>query len=200
MAHQAAVDQAEPKSRPRRLGGEPLPPEEVGGWQVRILPSTRAKGLLPQLPGLLRELERTGTRMLWGDTSSRDRLAALAGQLGIVQVQQAATEHAGRIYVMPPEKPFEEMDGYSPLTERFSSVQVTGRGPSMERWLRGLRAFHPAIAWPRLPGLGSMSAAGREIARWLRDGRFSLCDRCGPLCAGRRAWSPATVSSIGRSA
>ena len=88
----------------------------------------------------------------------------------------------------------------STYTERFSSVQVTGRGPSMERCLRGLRAFHPAIAWPGLPGLGSMSAAGREIARWLGDGRFSLCDRCGPLSAGRRAWSPATVSSIGRSA
>ena len=86
------------------------------------------------------------------------------------------------------------------INERFSSVQVTGRRPSMERCLRGLRAFHPAIAWPGLPGLGSMSAAGREIARGLRDGRFSVCDRCGPLCAGRRAWSPATVSSIGRSA
>jgi hypothetical protein len=91
-------------------------------------------------------------------------------------------------------------EAVQPAAERFSSVRVTGRGPSMEPCLRGLRAFHPAIAWPRLPGLGSMSAAGREIARWLRDGRFSLCDRCGPLFAGRRAWSPATVSSIGRSA
>src|SRR5215471_88143 len=86
------------------------------------------------------------------------------------------------------------------VNERFSSVQVTGRGPSVEPCLRGLRAFHPAIAWPGLPGLGSMSAAGREIARWLRDGRFSLCDRGGLLCAGRRAWPPARGSSIGRSA
>jgi hypothetical protein len=100
----------------RRRGKPWIEPNLAGGWQVRILPSTIAKELLPQLPGLLRELERSGIRILRGDPSSRDGLAALAGQLGIVQVQQTPTDYAGSIYIMPPEKSLEQMGGYSPLT------------------------------------------------------------------------------------
>jgi hypothetical protein len=37
-----------------------IEPGLAGGWIVRILPSTRAKNLLQQLPDLLRRLERDG--------------------------------------------------------------------------------------------------------------------------------------------
>jgi hypothetical protein len=91
-----------------------IEPGLAGGWQVRILPSTRGKKLLSQLPGLLRDLEQTGIRVLRGDESTSDRSSALAGQLGIVQLKQGPTAHPGSIYVMPPDKPLEEVGGFSP--------------------------------------------------------------------------------------
>ena len=92
-----------------------IEPGLTGGWQVRILLSTRGKKLLSQLPGLLRDLEHTGIRVLRGDNSSSDRRSALAGQLGIVQLKQGPTAHPGSIYVMPPDKPLEEVGGFSPV-------------------------------------------------------------------------------------
>jgi hypothetical protein len=93
-----------------------IEPDLAGGWQVRVLPSTRGKNLRQQLPSLLRELEQAGTRVIRGDSSSPDRLALLVCRLGIVQLLQAPTDHPGSIYVMPPEKLLEEMGGYSPVT------------------------------------------------------------------------------------
>jgi hypothetical protein len=101
-------------------------PDLVGGWQVRILPSTRGKNLRQHLPGLLLELERAGTRVVRGDSTATDRLTALAGQLGIVQAQQASTAHPGSIYVMPPEKPLEELGGFSPVTGDPLAVWLSG--------------------------------------------------------------------------
>ena len=92
-----------------------IEPGLAGGWQVRILPSTRGKKLLSQLPTLLRDLEHTGIRLLRGDNSSSDRRSALAGELGIVHLKQGPTAHPGSIYVMPPDKPLEEMGGFSPV-------------------------------------------------------------------------------------
>ena len=60
-----------------------IEPGLAGGWQVRILPSTRGKKLMSQLPGLLRDLEQTGIHVLRGDKSTSDRCLALAGRLRV---------------------------------------------------------------------------------------------------------------------
>ena len=95
----------------------------AGGWIVRILPSTRAKNLLRQLPGLLRDLERAGLRDIRGDKTSADQPSALAGQLSIIQAFQVTTDYPGSIYLMPPER-LAQMGGYSPVT-----------GNPLARWL-----------------------------------------------------------------
>jgi hypothetical protein len=93
-----------------------IEPDLDGGWLIRILPSTRAKNLLRQLPDLLRGLERAGLREIWGDKASADELSALADQLSIIQALQAtATDYPGSVYVMPPER-LAQMGGYSPTT------------------------------------------------------------------------------------
>ena len=100
-----------------------IEPGIAGGWIVQILPSTRAKNLLRQLPGLLRDLERAGLRDVRGDKSSTDQPSALAGQLSIIQAFQATTGYPGSIYVMPPER-LAQMGGFSPVT-----------GDPLARWL-----------------------------------------------------------------
>jgi hypothetical protein len=92
-----------------------IEPGLVGGWIVRILPSTRAKNLLRQLPDLLRGLERDGIHDVRGDKASADQSSVLAGQLRIIQAFQVATDYPGSIYVMPPES-LSQMGGYSPVT------------------------------------------------------------------------------------
>jgi hypothetical protein len=44
-----------------------LEPSLVGGWQIRILPSARARRLHSQLPSLLRDLESGGVSVIRGD-------------------------------------------------------------------------------------------------------------------------------------
>lgn len=105
-------------------GRQWIEPDLTGGWVVRILPSTRGKNLLRQLPGFARDPEHLGVRVLRGDGSSSDRLAARAGQFGVVELQQGPTAHPGSIYVMPPDKPLEETGGFSPVT-----------GDPLARWL-----------------------------------------------------------------
>lgn len=56
-----------------------IEPTLTGGWIVRMLPSTRAKNLVRQLPGLLRSLEQAGLRGIHGDKASADQLSAFAG-------------------------------------------------------------------------------------------------------------------------
>lgn len=92
-----------------------IEPGRAGGWIVRILPSTRAKSLLRQLPDLLRILERAGLHDVRGNKASTDQSSALAGRLGIVQTSQVTTDYPGSIYVMPPER-LSQMGGYSPIT------------------------------------------------------------------------------------
>lgn len=96
----------------------------AGGWLVRVKPSARAKNLVHQLPNLLRDLERDGRRVVSGDQASTDQASIVAGQLGIVQALQGPTERPGSIYIMPPERPLEQMGGYSPPT-----------GDPLARWL-----------------------------------------------------------------
>jgi hypothetical protein len=100
-----------------------IEPGIAGGWLVRILPSTQAKDLLRQLPGLLGDLERAGLRDIRGDKTSMDQPSALAGQLSISQASQVTTDYPGSIYVMPPER-LAQMGGYSPVT-----------GDPLARWL-----------------------------------------------------------------
>jgi hypothetical protein len=103
-----------------------IEPDLDGGWLIRILPSTRARTLIRQLPDLLRGLEREGRREIWGDKGSADQWSALAGQLSIIQALQAATtDYRGSIYVMPPER-LAQMGGYSPVT-----------GDALASWLSG---------------------------------------------------------------
>jgi hypothetical protein len=80
--------------------------------------------LVRHLPDLLRDLERDGRRVVSGDQASTDRASVVAGQLGIVQALQGPTEHPGSIYIMPPERPLEQMGGSSP-----------GTGDPLARWL-----------------------------------------------------------------
>ena len=100
----------------RRQGKPWTEPALAGGWLVRVQPSARANNLVRQLPGLLRDLERDGRRAVSGDQASTDQASVAAGQLGIVQALQGPTEHPGSIYIMPPERPLEQMGGYSPST------------------------------------------------------------------------------------
>jgi hypothetical protein len=114
----AAADsqQVEPWKLVGGRGKRWIEPDLYGGWLIRILPSTRAKNLLRQLPDLLRGLVREGLREIWGDKASADQWSALAGQLSILQaVQAAATDYPGSIYVMPPDR-LAQMGGYSPAT------------------------------------------------------------------------------------
>jgi hypothetical protein len=108
----------------RRLGKPWIEPTLAGGWLVHVKPSARAKNLAHQLPGLLRNLEGNSRRAVSGDQASTDHATAIAGQLGIVQAQQVPTERPGSIYVMPPERPLEQMGGCSPFT-----------GDPLARWL-----------------------------------------------------------------
>lgn len=62
-----------------------IEPGLVGGWIVRILPSTWATNLPRQLPDLLRRLERDGIHDVRGNKASTDQSSALAGQLSIIQ-------------------------------------------------------------------------------------------------------------------
>jgi hypothetical protein len=96
-------------------GNRWIEPAIAGGWIVRIPPSTRAKTLLRQLPGLLRDLERAGLHDIRGDKTSTDQPSALAGQLSIIQAFQVTTGYPGSIYVMPPER-LAQMGGCSPVT------------------------------------------------------------------------------------
>jgi len=100
-----------------------IEPGLTGGWIVRILPSTRARNLLQQLPDLLRSLERDGLHDVRGNKASADQSSVLAGQLSIIQAVQVTTDHPGSIYVMPPER-LSQMGGYSPIT-----------GDPLARWL-----------------------------------------------------------------
>lgn len=75
-----------------------IEPSLVGGWMVRILPSTRARVLHKRLPGLLWELEHEGVSVIGARRTSADRFAASAGKLGVVEARQGATAHAGSIY------------------------------------------------------------------------------------------------------
>ena len=108
----------------RRQGKPWTEPALAGGWLVRVQPSARANNLVRQLPGLLGDLERDGRRAVSGDQASADQACVVAGQLGIVQALQGPTEHPGSIYIMPPERPLEQMGGYSPST-----------GDPLARWL-----------------------------------------------------------------
>ena len=87
----------------------------VGGWLVRILPSTRARVLHRQLPDLLRELEHEGVGVIRGRRTSVDRFTASAGKLGVVEARQGRTAHPGSIYVMI-DQPLEQMGGFVPGT------------------------------------------------------------------------------------
>lgn len=108
----------------RRQGKPWIDPTLTGGWLVRVKPSAQAKSLVRDLPKLLGELEHNGRSVVWGDRASADRASAAAGQLGIVQVLQGPTEHPGSIYFLPPERPLEQMGGFSP-----------GTGDPLARWL-----------------------------------------------------------------
>jgi len=96
----------------------------AGGWIVDVKPSARAKNLIRYLPDLLRDLERDSRRVVSGTQASTDQASVVAGQLGIVKALQGPTEHPGSIYVMPPERPLDQMSGYSPAT-----------GDPLARWL-----------------------------------------------------------------
>jgi hypothetical protein len=87
----------------------------VGGWLVRVLPSTRARELHKQLPGLLRELENEDVSVIRGRRSSADPFTARAGELWIVEARQGQTAHPGSIYVMI-DQPLEQMGGFLPTT------------------------------------------------------------------------------------
>jgi hypothetical protein len=87
----------------------------AGGWLVRILPSTRARVLHKQLPGLLRELEQGGVSVVRGNRDSADRFTASAGELRIVEARQGPTAYPGSIYVMI-DQPLEQMGGFLPAT------------------------------------------------------------------------------------
>jgi hypothetical protein len=111
-----------------------IEPVLIGGWVVRILPSTRARALRQQLPSLLHNLERDHVGVVRGDKTSTDVLNALAGQLGIVEAKRGPTAHPGSIYVMPPERPLKQMGGFSPAT-----------GDPLAQWL-GEWIPHPSRA------------------------------------------------------
>lgn len=100
-----------------------LVPGLTGGWVVSVMPTARARPMYERVPGLLRGLERDGIPVLWGKRSSADPLAALAGELRIVEARQGPTAHPGSIYPMI-HQPLEQMGGYSPQT-----------GDPLARWL-----------------------------------------------------------------
>jgi hypothetical protein len=108
----------------RRQGKPWIEPTLAGGWLVRVKPSARAKNLVRHLPDLLRDLECNGQSVVWGNQASADQASVVAGQLGIVQALQGSTERPGSIYIMPPERPPDQMGGYSPPT-----------GDPLARWL-----------------------------------------------------------------
>jgi hypothetical protein len=95
-------------------GKRRIEPSLIGGWVVRILPTTRAKVFNEKLPGLLRALERNDLSDVRGDADSADPFRQLAGQLGIVHAAQGSTAHPGSVYVMPPERPLNQMGGFRP--------------------------------------------------------------------------------------
>jgi hypothetical protein len=92
-----------------------IEPSLMGGWMVRILPSTRARVLHRRLPGLLWELEHEGVSVIGARRTSADRFAASAGKLGVVEARQGATAHAGSIYVTI-DQPLQQMAGFVPVT------------------------------------------------------------------------------------
>lgn len=108
----------------RRQGKPWIEPALTGGWLVCVKPSARAKDLIRYLPDLLRDLERNARRVASGNQASTDQASVFAGQLGIVQALQGPTARPGSIYIMPPERPLDQMAGYSPST-----------GDPLARWL-----------------------------------------------------------------
>jgi hypothetical protein len=133
-----------------RPGGMPLvEPTLKGGWIVRILPSTRAKNLVRQLPGLLRGAEQAGLRTVRGNRESADQLASLAGRLGIIEASQGFVKQPGRIIVMPPERP-EQTGGYVPDT-----------GDPLAQWL-GAWIADPSRP-DNLSKLAGSGVAGRHL-------------------------------------
>lgn len=91
-------------------------PDLVGGWLVRILTSAQARELDRHLPGLLRDAEQAGRKVIWGSRSSTDDLSARAGKLRVIEAFQSPTDRPGSIYIMPPEGSPDRTGGYSPPT------------------------------------------------------------------------------------
>jgi hypothetical protein len=92
-----------------------IEPSLVGGWLVRVLPSTRARKLHKQLPDLLEELEHEGVSVVRGGRTSADRFRASAGKLGVAEARQGPTAHPGSIYVMI-DQPLKQIAGFVPDT------------------------------------------------------------------------------------
>jgi hypothetical protein len=140
-------------------GGTPwVEPALTGGWIVRILPSTRAKNLVRQLPGLLHDVEQAGFRSVRGNRESADQFALLAGRLGVIEALQRFVKQPGRIVVMPPERP-EQMGGYVPDT-----------GNPLAEWLGEW------IADPSRPDNLRKLARSGETERWGHRPKFARID------------------------
>lgn len=108
----------------RRQGKPWIDPMLAGGWMVRVKLSARANALARHLPALLRDLEHQGRHDLRAAHALTDQASALAAQLGVIQARQGPTARPGSIYIMPPERPLNEMGGFSPST-----------GDPLARWL-----------------------------------------------------------------
>jgi hypothetical protein len=70
-----------------------------GGWSVAVEPLARAKRLRAELPGLLSDLESLEIQDFDPQLPRRDRLAALARELRVVNAFQGGTNYPGSIYI-----------------------------------------------------------------------------------------------------
>lgn len=151
----------------RRQGKLWIEPTLAGGWLVRVKPSARAKNLVSQLPELLRDLERNGRRVVSSDHESTDQASVVAGQLGIVQALQGTTEYPGSIYIMPPERPLEQMGGYSPPTgnplARWLSEWVTDPSRTDNLWKLQRSGAPERHLFILVPGFNSGSFAISDL-------------------------------------
>lgn len=102
-------------------------PDLQGGWMLHLEPTARAKRLLKELPGFLKELEGEGIGQIFSQGrrhEAPESVEARSRALGIVSGNQSATSFPGSIYLT-----IEQPD------ERTGGV-VDSTGSAVPTWVR----------------------------------------------------------------
>jgi hypothetical protein len=105
----------------------------VGSWHVALLPNTRARDVLPNLPALLRDLETAGVPSVRPGSFHHGGFEEAAARLRIADLLRLETSHPGKVY----------LNVEQPLDKRGGAVADTG--DALAEWL-GPWIRHPKRA------------------------------------------------------